>query len=300
MRISILSIVALACVSMPTFGAEEKSCGCCETSADEGMNIAATPNAAKKAERDAKIGLYRQSVSGDKDAKKSWEALQSTLRTSLLAELALTNEETPARTSAIRQLSGISPSDDPKGEAVSALATVAVAEKDGSVRALARNGLAADRDDRAPKLLADGLAKDDDLIRANAADALRAFGGPKVFEVIIEHWRETWGAGGRANCFFARQQAYVAGYNINGDSYDPEVRTFLEGVCLDVKSLKVERDIYYKTIREIAPDDVKIGANPDAWEKWLNKERPKLAQDAEKKRDAALAALEAVAAKLDK
>jgi hypothetical protein len=279
-----------ACLQVSTFSAEDD--------ASEGLNIAATPAAAKKAEREAKIGLYRQSVSGDKESKKSWEALKSDLRISLLSELAVAGEESPARTSAIRQLTSISPAEDPKGEAVAALATVAVSEKDGSLRALARNGLAADRDDRAPKLLVDGLAKEDELARGNAADALRAIGGPRVFEVIIEHWRESWGAGARAHCVFARQQSYVADYNINGDAYDPEVRSFMEGVCLDVKSLKIERDVYYKIIREVAPDDVKVGANPDAWERWVNRERPKLAQDADKKREAALAALEAQAAKL--
>jgi hypothetical protein len=296
MRLSILSAIALTAACGQSFCAEPKSNDCC---CEDEMNIAATPSGAQKADREAKLNVYRQSVAGDKDAKKSWDDLKPELRTSLLSQLALEKEQSPAKTAAIAKLCSQSPADDPKGEAVAALATVAVAEKDGSIRALARNGLAAERDDRAPKLLVDGLTKGDDLVRGNAVEALKAFGGPKIYEVIIEHWLETWGAGARAHCVFARQQSYVADYNINGDSYDPEVRNFMEGVCLDVKSLKIERDVYYMTIRELAPDDPKIGAKPEAWQKWLNKESPKLAEEAEKKREAALAAVEAFAAKLE-
>jgi tetratricopeptide (TPR) repeat protein len=55
----------------------------------------------------------------------------------------------------------------------------------------------------------------------------------------------------RANMFVARQQSYVADYNINGDSYDPEVRQFLEGVVLDVRPI-VSADRRYITI-ELRP-----------------------------------------------
>jgi type II secretory pathway component GspD/PulD (secretin) len=51
--------------------------------------------------------------------------------------------------------------------------------------------------------------------------------------------------------FVARQQSYVADYNINGDSYDPEVRQFLEGVVLDVRPI-VSADRRYITI-ELRP-----------------------------------------------
>ena len=51
----------------------------------------------------------------------------------------------------------------------------------------------------------------------------------------------------RAHMFVARQQSYVADYDINGDSYAPVVRQFLEGVVLDVKPI-VSADRRYVTI----------------------------------------------------
>ncbi len=55
----------------------------------------------------------------------------------------------------------------------------------------------------------------------------------------------------RANMFVARQQSYVADYEISGDSYDPVVRQFLVGVVLDVKPI-VSSDRRYVTL-ELRP-----------------------------------------------
>lgn len=51
----------------------------------------------------------------------------------------------------------------------------------------------------------------------------------------------------RAHMFVARQQSYVADYEISGDSYDPVVRQFLVGVVLDVKPI-VSADRKYVTL----------------------------------------------------
>jgi len=51
----------------------------------------------------------------------------------------------------------------------------------------------------------------------------------------------------RAHMFVARQQSYIADYDINGDSYDPVIRNFLEGVVLDVRPI-VSADRRYVTV----------------------------------------------------
>ncbi|MCZ7647103.1 MAG: hypothetical protein M5U26_17910 [Planctomycetota bacterium] len=51
----------------------------------------------------------------------------------------------------------------------------------------------------------------------------------------------------RAHMFVARQQSYVADYEISGDSYDPIIRQFLVGVVLDVKPT-VSSDRRYVTL----------------------------------------------------
>jgi hypothetical protein len=255
------------------------------------FRIAITADAAKKNEHSEKLELYSKCHAGDAASRKKWENLKRSDRTAILADVACEPGESPVRSQAIKELATQSPSEDPEGTALVALAQCAVKEKDGALRALARNGLAARQDERTAKLLVPALGHDNVLIRDNAAAALKAVGGPRVFEVIIEHWKEFWGPGNRGYVFIGQQRSYVSDYDINGDSYDPVVRTFMTGVCLDVKSLKVEGDIWYKTIREIAPDDVKLPENPAAWQKWVDKDRMKLAVDADKKRDVARAAL---------
>ena len=290
-------IVTLRAFAAGDSDAQAQSAMAAAAAAPDDARIAFAPDAAKKNERNEKTELYIKSFSGDADAKKKWSAMKAPARTALLADLAKESEESVARSHAIRELATLSPSEDPDGAGLAALAQVAVLEKEGALRTLARNGLVVRNDDRTAKLLVPALGHQNALVQDNAAAALNAIGGPKVFEVIIEHWKETWGPGNRANAYFGEQHSYVADYDINGDSYAPVVRTFMTGVCLDVKSLKIEGDIYYKTIRELAPQelkDLKLADNPNAWEKWVNKERAQLAADAEAKRRAARAALSEV------
>ena len=292
---SVLFLFAGAGLSLNLFGAT--TADAVKVDANEDLRIAFSPDAAKKNEWSEKTDLYLRVIAGVADAKKTWGAMTSEARTAFLADLARESEESLARTHAIRELATMSPGEDPKGAGLNALAYLSMTEKDGSLRALSRNGLAARNDDRAAGILVKGLESKSVLVRDNAAVAMNAMGGPKVFEVIIEHWKEFWGAGARANVFIGQQRSYVADYDINGDSYDPVVRTVMTGICLDVKSLKVEGDIYYKTIRELAPQDLKdlkLGANPAGWEKWLDRERTQLAIDGEARRRVAKAAISEV------
>jgi hypothetical protein len=260
---------------------------------DSELEVRLKPDAALKARRKEQLDLYRNSVAGDAEAARAWEALKPAVRTSLLAELAAAKEESAARTHAIRELAKLSPSDDPESLALLALVRVAVAEGDGSLRTVARTGLVARDDARAPAWLLDVVERSDELVRANAIAALKAIGSPRVYEVIIEHWKEIWGASPRDHCFFGTMRSYVADYEISGDAYSPVVRNFFTGVVLDGKVLRVEGDIYFITIREVAPEDVKLPNDPAAWEKWLQQERDKLARVAEAKKRAAVEALSA-------
>lgn len=258
--------------------------------AAEDIRIAPTPQAAAKAERRDNLELYGRMLGGDPKARKAWKKLKQPQRTLAVADAAVTIA-CADRKQALVDLAFMSAGDDPDAAGLAALARVAVADKDGGLREFARNALIARNDPRAVKPLATALHHADPLFRGNAAAALKAIGGPRVFEVIIEHWKEVWGASNRAHCFFGTTQSYVADYDISGDSYDPVVRSFLTGVVLDSKVIRIESDVYYITIREVAGGDVKLPNNPVAWKKWLERERDKLAEEAEKKREAALAAL---------
>jgi len=258
----------------------------------EEVQIGLSPEAAKRAERFEQINLYRKAVAGDDAARQEWNQKKAQERYALLAELAVTREGSSARKQAVLDLARLSTSEDKDGHALVALARVAVGDGDGSMRELARNGLVVRNDERTPKLLAMALRGGDALMRANAAAAMKAIGGPRIFEVIIEHWKETWGAGPRNHMVIGTMRSYVADYDISGDSYDPVVRSFITGVVLDTKVLKVESDVYYVTIREVTPFKVDLPNNPAAWQKWLLQERAKLVEDAARKRVLALAALQ--------
>jgi hypothetical protein len=257
------------------------------------FTIQLSPDAARAAQRKEQLNLYRKAALGDAEAAKAWQELTAPVRTSLLAEFAVSKDAGPARKRAVRELAKLSPSDDPEGLAVKALARVAVAEADGGLRDLARKGLAARDDARVPAWLLEVVERNEGLVRANAVEALKAIGGPRVYEVIIEHWKETWGAGSRNHVFFGNMRSYIADYDISGDSYAPIIKNYFTGVVLDARSLRLEGDIYYVTIREVTADDVKLPDNPAAWEQWLRKERLGLAKAADEKKKAAAADLAA-------
>jgi hypothetical protein len=253
--------------------------------------IGLSPEAAKNSERTTKLDLYRRAVMGDLSAKEGIQALPAAQRTSLMAELAMTPDAKIPRADLIKKLGKMSRSDDPEGTGLVGLARVAVAEGDGSLRRMAQRALTARNDERTPKLLASALKHEDDLIRGNAREALRAFGGPRVFEIVIEHWKEVWGAGPRTHAFFGTQRSYVADYDISGDTYDPVIRTYFTGTVIDTKVLRVEADVYLVTIREIAGIAEGIGNAPPAWEKWLAENRSRLLTEAEKNRNRSISML---------
>src|SRR5947207_2280889 len=82
------------------------------------------------------------------------------------------------------------------------------------------------------KMLVTAMQIDDALIKANTLEAMKELGGPRVLEVIIEHWKQYWGPSARDHIFVGQQRSYIADYDISGDSYDPVVRSFMTGVVL--------------------------------------------------------------------
>ena len=257
---------------------------------DDAVRIGLSPQAEKKALIDAQVTLYKASLDGDAVARKTWDDLKAEERMSAMAKVAWSKEDSKYREKAIRALAHISPSADADGVGLKALASVAVAEGDGSLRALARKALIAEDDKRAPKLLVNALNFDDPLIKNNTLEAMRQMGGQRVFEVIVEHWKEFWGEGPRGYTFIGTQRSYIADYDISGNSYDPVVKSFMTGVVLDTKVLKVEGDVYYMWIREVTGER-KLPNDPAAWERWIKKNEANLAKQAEKNKADAVAEL---------
>ncbi|MHC4248779.1 MAG: hypothetical protein ACYS9X_06585 [Planctomycetota bacterium] len=65
----------------------------------------------------------------------------------------------------------------------------------------------------------------------------------------------------RAHMFIAEQQSYIADYEISGDSWDPVIRQFLQGVVFDVKPI-VSADRRYITL-ELRPTTATLLRMPE-------------------------------------
>lgn len=251
--------------------------------ASEGeLRIGLSPSGEKKARLEANIELCASVLSGKRDEK--WGELSGAERSEALGAVAWSKAEAKLREKAVRELAKQSPSDDKDGVGLKSLASVAVAEGDGNLRALARKALVARGDDeRTAKMLVTAMQIDDALIKANTLEAMKELGGPRVLEVIIEHWKQYWGPSARDHIFIGQQRSYIADYDISGNSYDPVIRSFMTGVVLDAKVLQVEADVYYVWIREVAGAH-KLEKDPVVWEKWVKKNEPLLVRQAEANR----------------
>ncbi|MCZ7647580.1 MAG: HEAT repeat domain-containing protein [Planctomycetota bacterium] len=222
--------------------------------------------------------LFRRVVREDAGAKAEWNRLDANLRARALAQVLLYAKE-DLRLKAAGELAELTGDDDPSRQALPALVRAALRDENEAVREAAWKQVAARHAGEAPKLLVPHLRAKDPEVRGRAVKALRALDAPRVYEAIVEHWRESWGAGPRAYMFVARQQAYVADYEISGDSYDPVVRTFLVGAVLDVKPLQAWADLYViKFLREVSGQDA--GNDLKAWRNWWAERKGKDAQPA--------------------
>ena len=84
---------------------------------------------------------------------------------------------------------------------------------------------------------------------------------------------------------------YLRDYDVAGAVYDPVIKSFLTGVALDLKVQHIEGDLYHYAIREVTANEVKIGNDADAWQVWLTNNRARLAEEALKKHEDAVAEL---------
>ena len=280
--------LAAGIAAASAFGAESLKAPVADN--DE-MTIAYSVEEKENAKRDRHVEFYKKVQAGDSEARQQWDALKGMQRTTILIEASIKDEISREREHALHELAAIKRSDDPEDRAAWALARVACAEKNAALRELAQTALTARRDECTPMLLTAALSHSDEEIRNNAIGAMKAMGGPRVFEVIIQHWHDSCGPGPHNHIFQGTQRSYVGDYDVAGAVYDPVIKSFLTGVSLDLKVEHIEGDIYYYAIREVAGPDVKLPNDIGAWQTWVHNHAPNLAQDAEKKTAAAITAL---------
>ncbi len=222
--------------------------------------------------------LFRKTLSGDEAAARAWGALTPSDRVPALART-LSYAPADLRKKALAELAHLSRSDDPDGNAWPSLVEAALEDSEADIRkgALAVLLSAEERQAEIAKRIIKDFRRRGPEGRARALDALKAMGGPAVRKVVVEHYRDIWGPGPRAHFFVARQQSYIADYEISGDSYDPIVRQFLVGVILDVKPLLTIADTYLvKILRDLTEHDA--GKDLKDWRAWWEEEQRGAAQ----------------------
>ncbi|MCK6470756.1 MAG: hypothetical protein L6R28_03320 [Planctomycetes bacterium] len=225
---------------------------------------------------------FRKVVSGNERAKEAWAALKPSERLEALGRI-VKYAQADLRRPALAELKAFSAEQDPEGRVTPALVEMAIRDADAKIRDEAVQEIAAKKDDeRVPEMLLKGIRQREPEEQRRALRALAALPPARVQRVVIEHWREIWGPGPRAHMVVARQQSYIADYEISGDSYDPIVRSFLIGVVLDVKPLMVYADHYILRILEDAAG-ARVGKDLGAWNKWWDEEKRRQREAAEAK-----------------
>jgi hypothetical protein len=253
------------------YGCAEEHMTANETDAEE--RIAPSPRAALAARAD----LFRRVQAKDEKALAHWERLSSPEKIKTLSE-ASQSGLLARRLAAIQELQSISPSVDGGKEILRALVEAALAGGEAQVRESAQKGFSAfDRREAAERVF-ERMERGDAVERERAAGVLRGLGGLEPVAVIVEHWRESWGPGPREHAVFARQQSYIADYQISGDSWDPVIGQFLTGVVLDVKPLVAFADHYIvKVLRGLTGQN--FGLDREAWARWLQARKIQAARD---------------------
>jgi hypothetical protein len=220
--------------------------------------------------------FFRRAQESDERARKDWQNLSPGQRLSALKQI-LAYAQKSLRKAAVSELAALGASDDPSGNAVLSLVQAGIKDNDPDVRKAALGEVKAHFPENAPRLLAKQLRTAAPEERQRAEAALKEIGGERVVEAVIEQWREIWGPGPRAYFAVMRQQAYVADYDISGDTYDPVIRTVNSGVVLDVKPLMTYANIYIvRLLRDLTGKD--LGNDPAAWDLWLVGEKARKAQ----------------------
>jgi len=240
-----------------------------EEAAQDALQIGMAPDEALRRNTD----LFRKAADGDERAMNSWRELKVVDRAAALDRV-LGFSAATLRAKAVKELTAFSAEDATANRVAQALVKAALSDKDDEVRAAAHAALAACPGDQSAKLLAKQLLAREPEKRERALQALKVMGGARVYEAIVEHWREIWGPGPRAHCFYGRQRAYVSDYDISGDAYDPVIRQVLTGAVLDVKPLLLYADYFMvRALREVT--GMEAGQDRAAWEKWLEADRRK-------------------------
>lgn len=243
-------------------------------SQDQSVSIGLAPEESRLRATD----LFRKAASGQEQAREEWRQLKPPLKVLALQRI-LAHAQAPLRQSALQEIRNLSQEDDPGGKILPALVQASLRDTEEPVRQGAWQEVLRRNDARTPRLLARRLDASDPDERKRAVAGLKALGGPRVFEALVERWRETWGPGPRGYMLVAKQRSYIADYDISGDAYDPVIRQFLEGVVLDVKPLLAYADIYIlKALREVSGQD--FGTDRQAWERWLKEEKLRPAEKA--------------------
>ena len=175
-------------------------------------------------------------------------------------------------------------------EAIAAVIRTSVMDQDESVRNVAVSHLAAleSPDTIYPYLRA--LGSSYPAVRTNAAHAIGNLGDIRGVETIVKRLNMVAGGGSRVNFQSLKQISYIRDFDVEiaqlSQVGDPVVGIVREGVILDVRVYKVERDMTViekraltGALRKLTGES--IGDDTKAWTSWWNENKAKLRGEVE-------------------
>jgi len=169
--------------------------------------------------------------------------------------------------------------------AIAAVIRASVMDKDASVRATAVSHLASlgNPDTLYPFLRA--LGSNYAAVRTNAAQAIGNFGDVRGIETVISRLNMTAGGGPRVNFQSITQLSYIRDFDVEiaqlSQVGDPIIGVLREGVILDIRIFKVERDMTTIEKRSLTGALTKLtgqdfGDNTKAWTSWWRKNKSEI------------------------
>jgi len=280
---------AALCAALAVFGLH----------AEEDFVIAArstsTQGAAVNAARIKTLAdLFRRSADGDAQAADQFASSSLIERTTSLATMADAGKE-ELRQKAIAALASLAKLSDGASAleiqaaelARAALTRATINETNPAISAIAREAwkaavqpdLAAADKGAQQRGKANLAAMAAPLDGENPFPARRAFeglmgmGGPDALELLVTKIRRTWGPWTHNHIFIGTERAYIADYDISGNSFKPVVRSYMTGVVLDSKVLQVEIVEYIiENLRRMRAED-RVLNDPNQWGDFIRKNR---------------------------
>ncbi len=165
-------------------------------------------------------------------------------------------------------------------ETIHELARSLVVDSSGSTRELCLDTLEGFEDQLEPaRTLVNYLDDEDDKNRIRAAAGLAHFPNPGAVPAMIQTLRMVWSGFGQTYFQMTKEQAYLADYDVQAQSFgnsaveiaDPVIGVLRSGISLESKVQRVEAYVRVEALRRVTGQN--FGLDQEAWEGWYRSQQ---------------------------